>query len=43
MALKAFLALAAVVAVAVGLVLPTGKHGEAQARSQIPTMTLGPA
>jgi hypothetical protein len=44
MALKAFLALAAVAAVALGLMLPTpGKAPEAHARSQIPTLELPPA
>ena len=43
MALKAFLALIAVVAVGVGLALPTGRAASRHATSQIPTMTLGPA
>lgn len=43
MALKAFLALIAVVAIGVGLVLPTGRGTQAHATSQIPTVPLGPA
>jgi hypothetical protein len=44
MALKAFLALAALAAIALGLMLPTpGKTPEAHAQSQIPTLELGPA
>jgi hypothetical protein len=44
MALKAFLALAAIVAVALGLALPTpGRAPETHTQSQIPTLELGPA
>lgn len=43
MPLKAFLAVAALVAIMVGLMLPTPQRGpETQARSQIPTMEIGP-
>jgi len=42
MRLKLFLAAATVAAVAVGLMLPTPKARQAEARSQIPTMQVGP-
>ncbi len=42
MALKAFLAVAAVAAIVVGFALPAprGAHADAHARSQIPTLEL---
>jgi hypothetical protein len=43
MPLKAFLAIAALMAIVVGLMLPTpNRTPEAQVRSQIPTIEVGP-